>query len=75
MYYSADIQCYQWWHFFAFCGVSISIMLPIIALYLLYKARKQLEVSAWWHILTLGYKRRAWYYDVFRMSCRLFIIL
>eukprot|EP01083_Nonionella_stella_P302243 1041344_1 len=75
MYYSADIECYQPWHFIAFLGVIISIALPFIALRFLIKARQDIKVDAWWHILTAGYKRRVWFYDVFRMAARLFIIL
>eukprot|EP01083_Nonionella_stella_P059185 154874_1 len=75
MYYSADIECYEWWHMFAFLGVAIACILPMAALYLLLRAKRNLRVSAWWHILTLGYTRRVWWYDVFRMASRLFVIL
>ena len=75
MYYSADIECYKWWHSFAFIGITLSALLPCIFLYKLLQARKNLDNNAWWHILTLGYKRRVWYYDVFRMFSRFFIIL
>eukprot|EP01084_Bolivina_argentea_P114762 204259_1 len=75
MYYSGDIECYQWWHTFAFLGAIITICLPFFALYRLIVARKALDRTAWWHILTLGYKRRCWWYRIFRMFCRLAVIL
>eukprot|EP01084_Bolivina_argentea_P319058 553416_1 len=75
MYYAADVECLQGWHVLPMFGAILAGFCPIFLLGRLYVIRKTKDKnSALWHLLTLGYKKRAWWYEAYRMFCRLFII-
>ena len=77
MYYAANIECWShlWQFFLLFIVVPICVFGPVFAWFKLYKAKNNKIRTAWWHLATLGYRRRFWWYDSFQMFRRLLIIV
>eukprot|EP01083_Nonionella_stella_P178926 633653_1 len=74
LYYAADTECWKPWSALPVLGAVMAGVAPILLILKLYTDRKHRNRSAIWHLLTLGYKKRAWWYEAYRMFCRLFVI-
>eukprot|EP01084_Bolivina_argentea_P153428 267525_1 len=67
----AKLTLWPGWYVLAMLELIVVCMCP----FGLWYSRKMSKMSRWWHLLTIGYKRRAWWYEPYKIFCKLLVIV